>query len=72
MNGVAHVVINAKDVNINKLLIEKELADSCEENYMSKVRAKWCEVVHTIFTFESQHFAGESLATPTQTEYAQQ
>lgn len=38
VNGVAHVVIWAKKVNINEILIEKELADCCEENYMSKVR----------------------------------
>lgn len=37
MNGVAHVVIYAKSVNINEVLIDKELADCCEENYMSKV-----------------------------------
>lgn len=40
VNGVAHVVICTKNANINEVLLEKELADCCEENYMSKVRRK--------------------------------
>lgn len=43
VNGVAHVVIYARNVNINVALIDEELADCCEENYMSKVREVWRE-----------------------------
>lgn len=41
VNGVAHVVIFARGANINEILIDEELADVCEENYMSKVQEKW-------------------------------
>lgn len=38
VNGVAHVVIYARSLNINGALVDKGFADCCEENYMSKVR----------------------------------